>query len=279
MSSAYSPAPKTAVITGTTHGIGAALEKQLMRAGWRLITVNRSAAPPQEGIHRVTADLADPASARDAVAAILAHGEPIDLLINNAGVLLPEYRYTATGLEHHYTTNVLAPYLLSTGLRNRLRAGATIITVSSFALFRAAPLDVDALRWPTGSMRKLFGVYAQSKLATSMVTAALSADFDADGIALRSVDPGPTRSNMTAGDGLPIYLRPWRPFFSSAEKAAAGIVRIHQRKPGGVTDTYLTSKLTPKTLPDHALDPRRQGKLLERLDHDSRIVSPRTNQL
>ena len=269
------PTQRTAVVTGTTHGIGAALEHRLLDAGWQLITINRSAAPPGDGVQRITAELAEPASTHDAITAVRETDRFIDLLINNAGVLLPEHHYTATGFEHHYTVNTLAPYLLATGLKDRLAAGSAVITVSSFALFRAGPLNLDTLIRPTGSVRKLFGIYAQSKLATSMTTAALATDYAAAGITLRSIDPGPTRSNMTASSGLPMYLRPWRPFFTSADKAAASILRVAADKPGDAGHTYLTSKRTPKALPDHARDPHRQQLLLDRLEHDRRSLSSR----
>ena len=138
------------VVTGATSGIGRAAATALASLGATVVMVGRdrgrtqaaaaqiatvSASPPQVEI----ADLASLEQVRR-LAGRLAGLERIDVLINNAGLVLGERRITPDGLEHVFALNHLAPFLLTNLLLPKLTASAParVITVTSDA-HSAAP--------------------------------------------------------------------------------------------------------------------------------------------
>src|SRR5215469_2852850 len=145
---------KVCVVTGATSGIGKAAATALARLGATVVLVGRdrgrteaaaaeigsvSAAPPQTQI----ADLASMEQVRG-LAERLAGLERIDVLINNAGLMLRERRNTPDGFEHVFAVNHLAPFLLTNLLLPKLTASAParVITVTSDA-HSAAKLELD----------------------------------------------------------------------------------------------------------------------------------------
>lgn len=213
-----------AVITGSTGGIGSAVTSALAQRSWHLVLVNRSqakadrqrnqvlAAYPHVAIKIVTADLMDINEIEEACAQISSRLPRIDALYNLAGVLTDERRLSAQRHESHYAVNVLANYAMIQGLRGALRREdnelpAMVVTMSSSAIERAKPLDVMNLRDPP-EIGGLMGAYAQSKLALTAMGAAMAPQLLEDGILLRSIDPGATRTSMTLkGEGMPTILR------------------------------------------------------------------------
>jgi NAD(P)-dependent dehydrogenase (short-subunit alcohol dehydrogenase family) len=209
-----------ALITGATSGIGLHLAGLLAAQGWELVLVNRSRARsqrvldwvakhnPQSRPDVIEADLADHESLRRAVAEVQQRHPRIDVLFNNAGVLLGELAYSSQGNEMHFEVNTLAPYQLMRLLQPQLAAaggGAVLVNVSTGAIKATPPLRVDELRRPP-RMVKVFGPYAQSKLATLIATQALAPGYAESGILLRNVDPGPVKTPMTAGRGMTLKL-------------------------------------------------------------------------
>ena len=176
-------AGRTILVTGTTlGGLGQHTALELARRGARVVLAGRTperldetersirAEVPAVELEKVTLDLADLASVRRAAAAAAGLG-PIDVLVNNAGVMGTPYRRTPDGLELQMATNHYGPFLLTGLLLPQLvasRAG-TVVTVSSqmHRLARRAPLDDPRRRrgryqrWP---------VYSQTKLANLLFT-------------------------------------------------------------------------------------------------------------
>ena len=133
------------VVTGATSGIGKATATALARLGATVVLVGRdrgrteaaaaeiapvSASPPRAEV----ADLASLEQVRG-LAGRLDGLERIDVLINNAGLVLGERRITPDGLEHVFALNHLAPFLLTGLLLPRLTASAParVVTVTSDA--------------------------------------------------------------------------------------------------------------------------------------------------
>ena len=234
------PDRKTAVVTGTTSGIGAELAVLLAGRGYDLALVNRSAARTRPVVDRIRdaapdaavavyeADLADPERVRAAAAEVLGAHPAVHALFNNAGVLLKDTQRTAAGREMHLAVNVLAPYLLTVLLRPALAAGAkgagraVVVTASSNAVFMTHRFDPARLDDP--SRTGIFGAYAQSKLAASVLTHALAPGFARDGVELYAVDPGGTRTAMTAGPAAPFFVRWMRSLLPGPEKGAANLL-------------------------------------------------------
>ncbi len=170
---------RTALVTGVTvGGIGYHVALELARAGARVVlagrTPGRLAATeesilgevPTASLERLVVDLASLASVREAASQV---SEPLDLVVNNAGVMAPPYRRTIDGFESQLATNHLGPFLLTGLLLPRLRDGGRVVAVSSNAhrMARRAPLG-DPTQKPSPYLRWV--VYGQTKLANQLFT-------------------------------------------------------------------------------------------------------------
>jgi NAD(P)-dependent dehydrogenase (short-subunit alcohol dehydrogenase family) len=176
-------AGRTVLVTGTTlGGIGYATALELARRGARVVLAGRNEQRLQESESAVRAevstaeletlvvDLADLGSVRRAAVAAAGLG-PIDVLVNNAGVMGTPYHRTPDGLDLQLATNHFGPFLLTGLMLPQLIASAAgrVVTVSSqmHRIARSAPLDDPRvqhgryLRW---------SVYGQSKLANLLFT-------------------------------------------------------------------------------------------------------------
>ena len=176
-------AGRTVLVTGTTlGGLGHHTALELARRGARVIlagrrterlsetekTIREEVADPE--LEQLVVDLADQGSIRRAALEAESFG-PIDVLVNNAGVMGTAYTRTGDGLELQMATNHFGPFLLTGLLMPQLVASeaATVVTVSSLMhrVARSAPLDDPRQppgrysRWPT---------YSRSKLANLLFT-------------------------------------------------------------------------------------------------------------
>ncbi|MGW1996583.1 SDR family oxidoreductase [Embleya sp. NPDC001921] len=207
-----------AVVTGANSGTGLETAKRLAAAGARVVMAVRTVAKGEAaraeilGVHpganlevrRI--DLADLASVRDFANGIVADGTPLDLLVNNAGVMAPPARMTtADGFELQFGSNFLGPFALTVRLLPALLAAAAprVATMSS-GTANYGRIHFDDLQWENGRYRTHLA-YAQSKLA-DLVLARHLADLAAErGWPLTSTaaHPGFTRTNLqTAGASL-----------------------------------------------------------------------------
>ncbi len=226
----------TCVITGSTGGLGAALAELAAQRGYDLILHGRKEASlnelknrildshPHVNVFLISGDLGNTVDTSTIARKISNLAPKLDLLINNAGVLLDGIKMSSSGLEMHTQVNLLAPYIMMKTLRNNLSfAKGSIINVSSGSAFRAKNLTIAELTKPT-KVEKLSGAYARSKLALSHVTQELGEEFASDGITLLSTGPGPNKTNMTTGKGMPTWLLLLRPLiYSAPEKGAKKI--------------------------------------------------------
>jgi retinol dehydrogenase-12 len=228
---------KVCVVTGATSGIGKAAAAALANLGAQVVLVGRdrsrgeaaaaeigavSTVPPKVEI----ADLASMEQVRE-LAGRLASLERIDVLINNAGLVLGEHRVTKDGFEHVFAVNHLAPFLLTNLLLPKLTesAPARVITVTSDA-HSAAKLDLDDPNLEHGwdSWRS----YANSKLANILFTRELARRLDGTGVTANCAHPGVVRTGF-GREGKPMLRLGTtlaRPFFLSPERGADTIVYL-----------------------------------------------------
>jgi NAD(P)-dependent dehydrogenase (short-subunit alcohol dehydrogenase family) len=204
---------KLAVVTGATGGLGYETALGLARAGAEVLVTGRNPEKGRVAIERIKRmqglvpsaqvrfemlDLASLASIRAFAAAMVANGRPLDLLINNAGVMdLPTRRLTEDGFEMQFGTNHLSHFAL-TGLLLPLLQNASsprVVNVSSLA-HRGGKIDFNNLQaeqkyqsWPA---------YQQSKLANLLFTFELQRRSDACGWRLLSnaAHPGFARTDL-----------------------------------------------------------------------------------
>jgi NAD(P)-dependent dehydrogenase (short-subunit alcohol dehydrogenase family) len=143
-------------------------------------------------------DLASLESIRDFAKAYLSTGRPIHLLINNAGVMLPDRRVTADGFEHHFGINHLGHFLLTNLLLNRLEesAPARVVVVSSDAMqFAALDAGLEDLNW---EKRRYSGwrSYGSSKLMNALFANELQRRHGERGVVANALHPGIVQTEL-----------------------------------------------------------------------------------
>lgn len=204
-------AGKLAIVTGATGGLGLETALALAAARAEVIIAGRN---PAKGAaaetlirnrHRNAAvrfelvDLASLASVAAFAERTLVAGRPIDILINNAGVMaLPTRQLTVDGFERQFGTNYLSHFALTARLLPLLTAaGARVVQLSSIA-HRPGRIKLDDLNYATGY--KAWPVYQQSKLAMLMFALELDRRSRTHGWDLTSVaaHPGVARTDLIA---------------------------------------------------------------------------------
>ncbi|MFB9311498.1 oxidoreductase [Nocardioides plantarum] len=194
---------RTVVVTGpSVGGLGHHTALELARRGARVVLAGRTPARldetaaaitaevPDAALERLVVDLSDLTSVRSAGAAAARLG-PIDVLVNNAGVMGTKRRRTADDLDLQLATNHLGPFLLTGLLLPQLVASeaATVVTVSSI-FHRMAGAVGDPSRRTRGIYRK-WHVYGQSKLANLLFTAELDRRCREGGVPVRALAAHP----------------------------------------------------------------------------------------
>ena len=178
-------AGRTFLVTGGNTGIGRATAAGLAGRGGRVWIAARSRAKGEAAVAAIKAetgrdsvwflllDLADLESVRACAAAFLALGEPLHVLVNNAGVGGAR-GLTKQGFELTFGINHLGHFVLTDALLGCLTASAParVVTVSSDAHYSAKGIDFEALRRPRG----ITGLpeYAVSKLCNVLFTQELA---------------------------------------------------------------------------------------------------------
>jgi NAD(P)-dependent dehydrogenase (short-subunit alcohol dehydrogenase family) len=190
---------RTVIITGANSGIGRAAAAALAGAGARVVLAvrdtdkGRTAAAAMPGAVEVRRlDLASLDSVREFAAA--AGNGDVELLINNAGVMIPPLSRTADGFELQFGTNHLGHFALTNLLLGRVTG--RVVTVSS-AAHRAGSIDFDDLNWERKPY-KAWRAYGQSKLANLLFTAELQRRLTAAGstVLATAAHPGYASTNL-----------------------------------------------------------------------------------
>ena len=209
-------AGKTAVVTGSSTGIGRVVATELAARGARVLLANRSEEKSRvvaDAIARaggraehVPLDLGDVASARAAVDAVAAKTDRLDLLVANAGVAGVRGA-TKQGFELAFGTNHLGHFVFVTGLVPLLERAAPsrVVIVASAAHYRARHLDWDALRRPTRTWTA-WPEYQVSKLCNVLFARELARRTRAANVSVYAVHPGVIASDLWRR--LPWPIRP-----------------------------------------------------------------------
>ncbi len=199
---------RTFLITGANTGIGRETARALAARGARLYLACRSELAGRRTIEEIAGqtgnpnlellslDLGDLGSVRRCAEAFLATGEPLHVLINNAGVA-GSRGMTASGFERMFGTNHVGPFLLTGLLLERLRssAPARIVNVASVAHHNASGIDWDAVRRPTRSFTGM-REYSVSKLANVLHAQELGRRLEGSGVTTYSLHPGVIASDI-----------------------------------------------------------------------------------
>jgi NAD(P)-dependent dehydrogenase (short-subunit alcohol dehydrogenase family) len=209
---------RTAVITGANTGLGFQTAKVLAQHGATVVLACRNldkaanaaarvrAAAPRATVSTLQLDLASLASVRRAAERLRADHPRIDLLINNAGGVIPRHRLTEDGFELTLATNHLGPFALTGLVLDRLLAvpGSRVVTVSSIG-HRRGTINFDDLHFQRGYRHQ--AAYFQSKLANLLFTYELQHRLAAAGAATVAVAAHPGNARTEFGRELSPMVR------------------------------------------------------------------------
>lgn len=209
---------RTAVITGANAGLGFQTAKLLAEHGATVILACRNEAKAAEAAARITAssdstvhtlqvDLASLVSIRRAAEQLRADYPRLDLLINNAGGMRPQYTVTEDGFESTIATNHLGPFAFTGLVLNQLLTvpGSRVVTVGSIG-HRRGTINFDDLHFARGYRYQ--DAYAQSKLANLMFTYELHRRLASAGVPTIAVaaHPGNARTGFSREMPLPVRV-------------------------------------------------------------------------
>jgi NAD(P)-dependent dehydrogenase (short-subunit alcohol dehydrogenase family) len=200
---------KTIVVTGANSGIGLEAAKILASRGAHVILAVRNQEKGEEAVGSISSeinnakvevmslDLADLTSVRAFALAFTERFKSLDLLINNAGVMVPPYQMTKDGFELQFGSNHLGHFALTGLLLPLLKKtpDSRIVTLSSIA-HRGATIFFDNLDGSKGYKAMKF--YKQSKLANLLFSKELDERLKQSGLATISLacHPGITSTNL-----------------------------------------------------------------------------------
>jgi NAD(P)-dependent dehydrogenase (short-subunit alcohol dehydrogenase family) len=239
-------AGRTFLVTGANSGLGYVTALELARHGGHVIMVVRNeakgraamasiqAAVPAASLELRLADLADLDAVRGLAAELVTDGGQIDVLVNNAGVMMAPRELSPQGNESQFATNHLGHFALTGLLLSKITG--RVVTVSS-GLHRQGYIHFDDL---TGAQKySPSAFYAQSKFANVLFGLELDRRLRAAGSAVRSIitDPGYAATNlpnnatgtmrilMRIGNKLqaqPAESGAWSQLYAATDPAVAG---------------------------------------------------------
>jgi NAD(P)-dependent dehydrogenase (short-subunit alcohol dehydrogenase family) len=200
---------KSVLITGSTDGIGLEAARLLLSQGHQVLLHGRNPKKLEAAVNKLAAE-SDPERIESYVAdlshldqveafaqAIIERNAPLDVLINNAGILATPQTTTQDGLDVRFAVNTIAPYLLTQRLLSLLGPSARIINLSSAA---QSPVDLKALAgaMPMSDME----AYAQSKLAITMWSRHMALSLNDRGPVIVALNPGSLLGTKMVKEGF-----------------------------------------------------------------------------
>ncbi|WP_024874912.1 oxidoreductase [Saccharomonospora piscinae] len=213
---------RTYVITGANGGVGRVTASVLAENGARVILAvrneekGRAAADAMGGNVEVRRlDLADLSSVRGFASSF---ADPVDVLINNAGISIPPLERTVDGFESQFGTNHLGHFALTNLLLPQVRD--RVVTVGSL-VHLIGKIDFEDLNWRTRSY-KPYGAYGQSKFANHLSAHELQRRLTAAESPVKSVvaHPGIAATNLMNVEGRGLRHRVEKFFVQSVAHSA-----------------------------------------------------------
>ena len=213
---------RTAIVTGANTGLGLETARMLALKGADVVLACRNLDKGQAALAQILADrpagsatlaaldLSDLDSVAAFASSFTASHERLDLLINNAGVMVPPLGRTRQGFELQFGTNHLGHFALTGRLLPLLQhtPGARVVVVASTAQ-RAGRINFDDLNWERRSYRA-WGAYGQSKLANMLFALELQRRLAASDAQVRATaaHPGWTATDLQRTTGFVRLLNP-----------------------------------------------------------------------
>jgi len=220
---------RVAIVTGANIGLGFETTKALAQKGATVVMACRNAKKanmaresilkenPQADLHVLSLDLSQLSSVSSFVSVFLTQFNQLDLLINNAGIMIPPYSETVDGFESQMGTNYFSHFRLTGLLLDVLEKtkGSRIVTLSSIA-HRQGKIHFDDMHFK--KRYSSMGAYQQSKLACLMFSYELDRKLRKKNFQTISVAAHPGVSNTNLGHNIPapvaFLLKPLWPIFA-----------------------------------------------------------------
>ncbi len=252
---------KLCLITGATSGIGAAAAEALVDRGATVILVGRNRAKCEATVERLrsratggSADfLVGDLSVRSDIYRLACEFHDkyarLDVLVNNASAIFLRRRETVDAIEATFALNLVAYFLLTNLLADRLKASAParVVNVASSGHFL-----VDGINFEDVQGRRLYRgmkAYQQSKLADVMFTYEMARRMEGAGVTVNALDPGMVRTNIGRNNGWvwrlakPVFDRVYRfKYISAAEGARTVLYLACSPDVEGVTGKYFVNE-------------------------------------
>lgn len=242
---------KVIVVTGGNSGIGYEAAKAFARKGATTVLACRSMdkataalfalkqETPDALAEIMELDLASLASVRRFAEAFQANYERLDVLVNNAGIMMVPYGRTEDGFERQFGTNHLGHFALTGLLLDTIKKTpeARVVNISSGG-HRMGNIELSNLMYEGGKGYSPLGAYGRSKLANLLFTYELQRRFDAAGINALAVaaHPGTSNTNLASHMSEQGPLRLIMPLFARTMQSAAmgALPTIRAAVDGGV---------------------------------------------
>jgi len=273
---------KNVMITGPTEGIGRATTFAMAERGARLHLLCRNPTKAEAlrdallsrygdiSVELYIADLGNFAEVRSAADAFIERNEPLDVVINNAGVINTRRILLDNGQEQMFAVNHLGHFLLTMLLLDRLKQAeqGRVVVVASEAYRFCRGIRFDDLQWNKGF--SAFPTYGHSKLANILFTRELAERLQGSRVTANALHPGGVRSQLGAQNtwwaGRALVLV--KPFLRTAERGAETTVYLATSEEVATTSGGYFYNCRPKKLKASARDgeqARRLWELSERL--------------
>lgn len=228
---------RVCLVTGANSGIGLETARALAALGWTVVMAARDpvkgaaavedvkGSSPNGRVELLQLDLASWASIRQAAETFLSRHDHLNVLVNNAGLVVTSEDRTEEGFPVQFGVNHLGHFLLTWLLMDALKAGAPsrIVNVASEAHRTSKGLDFDALA--RKDMSTGFTGYGDSKLANILYTRELARRLEGTGVTANSLHPGVvgTRFGADGDTGWFMTAILWlgRPLLKTPAKGAA----------------------------------------------------------
>jgi NAD(P)-dependent dehydrogenase (short-subunit alcohol dehydrogenase family) len=249
---------KICIVTGANTGIGKETALGLAKLGATVVMVCRDRERGEAALREIKqksrndrvelmiCDFSSQNSIRQFASGFEERHDRLDVLVNNAGVVLRERSMTEDGLENTFAINHLGYFLLTNLLLDVLQKSAPsrIVNVASTA-HKYGRLDINA--WVTGRDHSTFGAYANSKLANVLFTYELARRLEGTGVTANCLHPGGVGTNLFRG--LPKFMQALIKLVTiSPERGArTSIYLASSREVEGVTGKYFARRRQQKS--------------------------------
>ena len=246
------------MLTGATSGIGKEIARGLSELGAIVAVVGRSKEKCENAVQEIknssyfVADLSSQAEVRKLAQDFSSRYPRLDVLVNNAGVFVPEKRLTVDGIEYTLAVNHLAHFLLTNILIDKLKGSvpSRIITTSSVA-HKRGHIDFSDIQFEKKHYSGI-SAYSQSKLANILFTRELARRLAGTQVTSNCFHPGAVKTNLVQGPS--IYRLAWRAagqFFLAPRKGAeTAIYLASSAETAGLTGGYFVKKRQTNSSPE-----------------------------